>query len=144
MSIKSRVRRSKYWHTIKPGLAWPQSLPGLNFDLYFGLNPKFGLASKICLASNLASKIFLATFFFQNSDLFRVVLIMISMIDWLFVWFFIKLYLNDCEFFHDLFFVQFAIDQLINNIYITDCCLIFVLISIHSNTYTYTFFKNQM
>ena len=73
-------------HTIKPGLA-PLAWPG----------PKVGLAS--ILASILAStqilawpqklawpqiwplKIFLASFFFQNSDLFRDVLIMISMID---------------------------------------------------------------
>ena len=64
------------------GLAWPQSWPGLIFGLNFGLNPNFGLASKIGLASNLASKFFFGLIFFlQNSNLFRDVLIMISMID---------------------------------------------------------------
>ena len=59
------------------GLAWP--------------GPKVGLASILastqilawpqkCPASNLASKIFFGLIFFQNSDLFRDVLTMISMI----------------------------------------------------------------
>ena len=44
--------------------------------------------------------IFFLPLFFQNSDLFCDVLIMISMIDWLFK----KLYLNDFEFFVTDFF----------------------------------------
>ena len=39
------------------GLAWPQIWPGLNFGLYFGL------ASKIGLASNVASTIFFGLIF---------------------------------------------------------------------------------
>ena len=67
------------------------------------------------------------------------------------VWLFIKLYLNDCEFFHDWFFFfnLLLINWLINwktafswweitiGICITDWCLISVLISIHSNTYIF-------
>ena len=33
------------WHTIKPGLAWPQSWPGPNFDIKVGPKQIFGLAT---------------------------------------------------------------------------------------------------
>ena len=59
---------SAYYKTW-PGpicLAWPQSWPGLNFGLYFGLNPNFGMASKVGLVLNLASKFFWASFFCQT------------------------------------------------------------------------------
>ena len=133
----SRKYRYCFRHTIKPGLA-PLAWPG----------PKVGLAS--FLASILAStqilawpqklawpqiwplNFFLASFFFQNSNLFRDVLIMISMIDWLFVWLFIRLWIFSwLIFFSICYWSAFSWWEMTIDICITDWCLISVLVSIH-------------
>lgn len=72
---------SKTWPRLI-GLVWPQSWPGLTFGLKIGLSPNFGLATKIGLASNLASTKILA------SNVFFFIFLHI----WLIKWFFIDLF----------------------------------------------------
>ena len=58
MSFRFLVFLRAYYKT-RPGpicLKWPQSCPGLNFDSKVGPKQIFGLASKVGLASILASK----------------------------------------------------------------------------------------
>ena len=79
LSLKHRDTQRAYYKTWPGliGLAWPQHWPGPCFGLQFGPNPNFGLASKVGLASNLASKNFfgLNQKNFFSSELWLILLI---------------------------------------------------------------------